>query len=125
MPRGKASSFSCLASNSSSRSVPLHHCCRPVRPGCTQPFFVSKEDMRVLELVSQPAEQKASPRITLSPSQRKAADCVCLGLKRGECAVLQDHGSSGKTTVLGYVQEQLGRSRMAILTASSSRSSRC
>ena len=70
--------------------------------------------MQVLESVSQPAEQKASPKITLSPSQRKAADGAWLGLKRGDCAVLQDHGSSGKTTVLGYVHEQPGGRRMAI-----------
>jgi hypothetical protein len=56
--------------------------------------------MRVLKSVSQPAEQKASPKITLSPSQRKAADGVFPGLKRGDRAVLQDQGSSGTTTVL-------------------------
>jgi uncharacterized protein (TIGR03435 family) len=66
-------------------------------------FVVSEEDMQVLESVSQPAEQKATPKITLSPSQR---------------------------TVLGYVQEQhvreqRGASRMAIFTALSSISGLC
>jgi AAA+ ATPase superfamily predicted ATPase len=30
------------------------------------------------------------------------------GLERGDCAVLKDRGSDGKTTVLGYVHQQLG-----------------
>ncbi len=44
----------------------------------------------------------------LSPSQRQAADGVIRGLERGDCAVLGDFGSDGKTTVLGYVHQQLG-----------------
>lgn len=58
--------------------------------------------MQVLEFVSPPAEQDAASTITLSPSQRTAANGVCLGLKRGDCAVL------------GYVQEQLGGSRIGV-----------
>lgn len=48
--------------------------------------------------------------VTLSPSQRKAADGVMRGLQRGDFAVLQDRGSDGKTTVLGYVHRRLGGS---------------
>jgi hypothetical protein len=70
--------------------------------------------MQVLEFVSPPAEQDAAPKITLSPSQRTAANGVVMGLKRGDCAVLQDHGSSGKSTVPGYVQEQLGGTRIGV-----------
>ena len=49
-------------------------------------------------------KRHAAPNITLSPCQRKAAEGVLLGLKRGDCAVVQDLGSDGKTTVLDYVQ---------------------
>jgi transitional endoplasmic reticulum ATPase len=68
--------------------------------------------MKTLEFVS-PAERVA-PKIALSPSQRKAAEGVLLGLKRGDCAVVQDHGSDGKTTVLGYVHEELGGVRVGV-----------
>ena len=47
-------------------------------------------------------------KITLSPSQRKAADGVRRILERGDCAVLQDYASDGKTTVLGQVRDELG-----------------
>jgi transitional endoplasmic reticulum ATPase len=69
--------------------------------------------MQVLEFVS-PTERQAAPKITLSPSQRKAADGVLLGLKRGDCAVLRDSGSDGKTTVLNCVHEELGGSRIGV-----------
>jgi transitional endoplasmic reticulum ATPase len=69
--------------------------------------------MPVLELVS-PSERSAAPKITLSPSQRKAADGVLLGLQRGDCAVLRDLSSDGKTTILDYVQEQLGGTRVGV-----------
>jgi transitional endoplasmic reticulum ATPase len=61
--------------------------------------------MQVLELVS---------AVTLSPSQRKAADGVLLGLKRGDCAVLRDSGSDGKTTVLDHIHEELGGTRIGV-----------
>jgi hypothetical protein len=51
---------------------------------------------------------RAAPPVTLSPSQHRAAEGVMRGLDRGDCAVLQDRGSDGKTTVLGYVNRQLG-----------------
>jgi hypothetical protein len=44
-------------------------------------LLVSEEDMQLLESVSQPAEQEASPNITLSFSQRKAA-VQLMGLKQ-------------------------------------------
>jgi transitional endoplasmic reticulum ATPase len=69
--------------------------------------------MQILEFVSL-SERHAAPKITLTPSQRKAAEGVLLGLKRGDCAVLQDLGSDGKTTVLGYVHEQLGGARIGV-----------
>lgn len=46
--------------------------------------------------------------ITLSPAQKKAADGVIRGLERGDCAVLKDCGSDGKTTVLAHVRQLLG-----------------
>ena len=52
--------------------------------------------MQILEFVSL-SERHTAPKITLTPSQRKAAEGVLLGLKRGDCAVLQDLGSDGKT----------------------------
>ena len=69
--------------------------------------------MQVLEFIS-PAEPRGASKITLSPSQRKAADGVLLGLKRGDCAVIQDLGSDGKTTVLDYVLEELGGTRIGV-----------
>lgn len=60
----------------------------------------------MLELVL-PVDHVASP-VTLSPSQQRAAEGVMRGLERGDCAVLQDRGSDGKTTVLGFVHQQLG-----------------
>ena len=60
----------------------------------------------MLELVL-PTDCVASP-VALSPSQHRAAKGVMRGLERGDCAVLQDRGSDGKTTVLGYVHQQLG-----------------
>ena len=60
----------------------------------------------MLELVL-PTDWVASP-VALSPSQHRAAEGVMRGLERGDCAVLQDRGSDGKTTVLGYVHQQLG-----------------
>jgi len=60
----------------------------------------------MLELVL-PVDHVASP-VTLSPSQQRAAEGVMRGLERGDCAVLQDRRSDGKTTVLGYVHRQLG-----------------
>ncbi len=60
----------------------------------------------MLELIL-PVDHVASP-VTLSPSQQRAAEGVLRGLERGDCAVLQDRGSDGKTTVLGYVHRQLG-----------------
>jgi len=69
--------------------------------------------MKTLELIS-PAERRATPTISLSPSQRKAAEGVLLGLERGDCAVLRDFGSDGKTTVLSYVHEKLGGVRIGV-----------
>ena len=69
--------------------------------------------MQILELVS-PTEHRAAPAVQLSPSQRKAAEGVLLGLTRGDCAVLQDFGSDGKTTVLAYVHERLGGVRVGV-----------
>ena len=62
--------------------------------------------MQNIELVV-PEDPVVSP-ITLSPSQRRAAEGVMRGLERGDCAVLQDRASDGKTTVLGHVHRQLG-----------------
>ena len=67
--------------------------------------------------------QQVSSQVSLSPSQYRAAEGVLRGLERGDCAVLQDCGSDGKTTVLGYVHRQLGgvsigvRQLLARLTA--------
>ena len=61
--------------------------------------------MQLLEFASRTDQVR---KITLSPSQRRAADGILLGLERGDCAVLQDFGSDGKTTVLGYLHERLG-----------------
>jgi transitional endoplasmic reticulum ATPase len=60
----------------------------------------------MLELVLQ--EERAASAVALSPTQKIAADGVILGLERGDCAVLKDTGSDGKTTVLGYVNRRLG-----------------
>lgn len=62
--------------------------------------------MQKIELVL-PVDQVVSP-LTLSPSQRRAAEGVMRGLERGDCAVLQDRRSDGKTTALGYVHRKLG-----------------
>jgi AAA+ superfamily predicted ATPase len=62
--------------------------------------------MQKIELVL-PEVQEVSP-VTLSPSQRRAAEGVMRGLERGDCAVLQDRSSDGKTVVLGYVHRKLG-----------------
>lgn len=68
--------------------------------------------MQTLELSeSLPA---AASGITLSPAQRSAADGVLLGLERGDCAVVQDHGSDGKTTVLEEVHRELGGVRIGM-----------
>ena len=82
-------------------------------------LFISQEDMQILEFVSL-SERHAAPKITLTPSQRKAAEGVLLGLKRGDCAVLQDLGSDGKTTVLGYVHATIVESACLALTVTSS-----
>ncbi|MEI9814265.1 MAG: hypothetical protein WDO18_17185 [Acidobacteriota bacterium] len=50
--------------------------------------------------------------IVLSPTQRKAADEILLALQRDHCAVLQDHGSNGKSTVLDHIHDALGGSRV-------------
>jgi transitional endoplasmic reticulum ATPase len=72
--------------------------------------------MSVLELLSPMVslETNEAINITLSPSQQKAADGVLLGLKRGDCAVLRDRTSDGKTTVLNYVQIRLGGVRIGV-----------
>jgi ABC-type transporter Mla maintaining outer membrane lipid asymmetry ATPase subunit MlaF len=62
--------------------------------------------MQTLEVSE--AVRVAVSGITLSPAQRSAADGVLLALKRGNCAVVQDHGSDGKTTVLEEVQREIG-----------------
>jgi len=69
--------------------------------------------MKTLEFVS-PAERRFQPNILLSPSQRQAADGVILSLERGDCAVLRDFGSDGKTTVLGYIHEKLGGGKIGV-----------
>ncbi len=69
--------------------------------------------MPVLEAVAVPA-RRAALKITLSPSQRKAANGVLLGLTRGDCAVLQDMGSDGKTTVLDHIHAELGGIRISV-----------
>jgi DNA polymerase III delta prime subunit len=72
--------------------------------------------MQILERIVEPRQTVPSkaiaPRITLSPTQRAAADGVMLGLRRGDVAVLQDFASDGKTTVLEYVQSELGGARI-------------
>jgi transitional endoplasmic reticulum ATPase len=60
----------------------------------------------MVELAS--PEHGATCRVTLCPSQRRAAAGVMRGLERGDCAVLKDRGSDGKTTVLRYVHQQVG-----------------
>ncbi|HVV44499.1 MAG TPA: ATP-binding protein [Bryobacteraceae bacterium] len=52
--------------------------------------------------------------MTLSPSQRTAADGILLGLKRGDCAALIDTGSDGKTTVLDEIHRELGGVRVGV-----------
>jgi hypothetical protein len=69
--------------------------------------------MPVLELDS-PQVRPLTHAFTLSPSQRKAADGLLPGLKRGDCVVLRDMGSDGKTTVLNYVHEELGGTRIGV-----------
>jgi transitional endoplasmic reticulum ATPase len=69
--------------------------------------------MLLLDFVSTP-EGRATSKITLSPAQRKAAEGLLLGLKRGDCAVLRDLTSDGKTTVLGYVHDELGGTRIGV-----------
>jgi len=56
----------------------------------------------------------AARAAVLSPSQRAAADGVLRSLERGNFAVLQDYGSDGKTTVLEYVQQELGGSLIGV-----------
>ncbi|HLJ46712.1 MAG TPA: ATP-binding protein [Bryobacteraceae bacterium] len=60
----------------------------------------------MLELVSR--VERVASRVVLSPSQSEAANGIMRGLERGECAILQDHSSDGKTTVLKDVHRQLG-----------------
>src|SRR5438034_2320211 len=62
--------------------------------------------MKMLELVL-PVDRIEST-VMLSPSQRRAAEGVMSGLARGDCAVLQDRGSDGKTTVLSHIHRELG-----------------
>lgn len=69
--------------------------------------------MKTLEFISA-AERRITPKMSLSPAQRKAADGVLLGLERGDCALLQDFTSDGKTTVLGYIHEQIGGVRIGV-----------
>lgn len=57
-------------------------------------------------------ERIAAPKITLSPSQRKAADGIIRALERNEYALLMDEGHDGKTTVLGHIQAELGGARV-------------
>jgi len=68
--------------------------------------------MPILELVA--SERRSRPRITLSPSQRRAADNVLIGLERGDFVVLQDTGSDGKTTVLDHVHAELGGAKIDV-----------
>ena len=51
---------------------------------------------------------RAAFSVTLSPSQQRAANNIIRGLERGDCVVLRDLGSDGKTTVLSDVHRQLG-----------------
>src|SRR5579884_1032847 len=51
---------------------------------------------------------RAAFSVTLSPSQQRAANNIIRGLERGDCVVLRDLGSDGKTTVLSHVHRQLG-----------------
>jgi len=67
--------------------------------------------MQLLELIPAPC---GAPKITLSPSQRKAADGILPGLQRGDCVVLQDFTSHGKSTVLDYVHKEPGGSRIGV-----------
>jgi hypothetical protein len=69
--------------------------------------------MKTLDSIS-PAERRVTPKISLSPSQRKAAEGILLGLERGDYAVLQDSGSDGKTTVLDHVHQRLGGVRIGV-----------
>jgi hypothetical protein len=69
--------------------------------------------MKTLEFIS-PVEHRFAPKVDLSPSQSSAAEGLLLGLERGDCAVLQDFGSDGKTTVLGYVHDKLGGVRIGV-----------
>src|SRR5215471_18244841 len=62
--------------------------------------------MKMLD-IAMPADREVSA-VTLSPSQRRAAENVMRGLERGNCVVLQDRSSDGKTTVLGHIHRQLG-----------------
>jgi ATP-dependent 26S proteasome regulatory subunit len=57
-------------------------------------------------------ERPGARAVKLSPSQRKCADGVTLGLTRGDFAVVQDHGSDGKTTVLEHVRAEMGGTRI-------------
>jgi ATP-dependent 26S proteasome regulatory subunit len=66
----------------------------------------------MLELVF-PTDATAS-KIILSPSQHRAAEGVVRGLERGDCAVLKDTGSDGKTTVLAHVHRRLGGARIGV-----------
>ncbi len=59
-------------------------------------------------------KRRATTLVALSPSQRKAAEGVVRALKRGDCAVLQDYGSDGKTTVLTHVHRELGGTRIGV-----------
>jgi transitional endoplasmic reticulum ATPase len=69
-------------------------------------FSIFSEGKQMLKHVL--SADRAASAVTLCPSQQKAADGVMLGLERGDCAVLKDCQSNGKTTVLGYVHRQLG-----------------
>jgi hypothetical protein len=60
------------------------------------------------------SERPGALKITLSPTQREAADGALLGLRRADCAVVRDLGSDGKTTVLEYVHSEMGGSRIGI-----------
>jgi transitional endoplasmic reticulum ATPase len=54
------------------------------------------------------SEDRAASPVTLSPSQQRAAEGVMSGLERGDCAVLKDLTSDGKTTLLTHVHRRMG-----------------
>ncbi len=61
-----------------------------------------------------PAERETASTVILSPTQQKAANELLRAMERGDCAMLLDDGSDGKTTVLGHVHKQLGGARIGM-----------